>query len=148
MQQNHLPATQAPPELKPPSGSKPVSKRWFAGYLPRISHRQLIVFGAVIPAAIYAFLAGIAILIISVSKQDLPDPVSLQTFKPALTTKVYDRNDSLVYEFYIERRDPIPLDSMPPLMVDAFVAVEDEPRAEKSWRVQVQSPSSLPEICF
>jgi len=137
MQQNHLPATQAPPELKPPSGGKPVSKRWFAGFLPRVSRRQLIIFGAVIPAAIYAFLAGIGILIISVSRQDLPDPISLQTFKPALTTKVYDRNDSLVYEFYIERRDPIPLDSMPPLMVDAFVAVEDE-RFYKHWGVSAR----------
>lgn len=131
-QKGYLPARQAPPELEPRPKAKP--KGGFKRDRSLISRKELLFFGLLVPAFIYAFLAGIVFVVISVAKQDLPDPVSLQTYKPPLTTKVYDRNDSLVYEFYIERRDPVPLDSIPPLMVDAFVAVEDK-RFYKHWGV-------------
>ena len=131
--ESHLPAKEAPPRLKPDRGEfKP--KRGPAGGRVQISRKEWIFFGLLVPAFIYAFLAGIGIVVLSVARKDLPDPVSLQTYKPPLTTKVFDRNDSLIYEFYVERRDPIPLDSIPSQLVDAFVAVEDE-RFYKHWGV-------------
>ncbi|MBA7635384.1 Penicillin-binding protein 1A [subsurface metagenome] len=132
-EKGHLPATQAPPRLKH-GPSKSRLRRGLSRNLPRISRNGWLFFGLVVPAFIYAFLAGIGIVVLSVAKQDLPDPVSLQTYRPPLTTKVFDRNDSLIYEFYVERRDPIPLDSMPVLMVDAFVTVEDK-RFYRHWGV-------------
>jgi penicillin-binding protein 1A len=131
--ESHLPAREAPPRLKPDTGEfKP--KQGPARGRVRVSRKEWIFFGLLIPAFIYAFLAGIGIVVLSVAKKDLPDPVSLQTYKPPLTTKVFDRNDSLIYEFYVERRDPIPLDSMPSQLVEAFIAVEDE-RFYKHWGV-------------
>jgi len=134
-EKGNLPARQAPPGLKPePAKGKAKLKRGDLRHRFHISRREWIFFGLIVPAFIYAFLAGIGIVVLSVAKQDLPDPVSLQTYRPPLTTKVFDRNDSLIYEFYVERRDPIPLDSMPVLMVDAFVTVEDK-RFYKHWGV-------------
>ncbi len=128
----HLPAKNAPPKLTPPVDVVPVKK----GKL-FISRTQWIIFGIAIPLSFYAFLMGIGFIILGVAKAGLPDPTELQTYKPPLSAKVFDRNDNLIHEFYIERRDPLPLDSIPPKLVQAFVAVEDE-RYYKHWGVSLR----------
>lgn len=137
----YLPDTQPPPELPKPGLASPVvraANRWknFLKKFPAITIKELLFFGVGIPAFLYGFLAGLVLIIISAAKEDLPDPVSLQTYKQALTTKVYDRKDRLIFEFYEERRDPVPLDSMPPELVAAFVAVEDR-RFYQHWGVSL-----------
>lgn len=141
MNQNHLPAREAPPTLQKPEAAAPPGAKFRAKLKKalNITTWEWIIFGVMIPAGFYAFLAGIGIILMVAARADLPDPESLQTFKPALTTKVFDRSGELVFEFYEERRDPLPLDSMPAELVDAFVAVEDK-RFFQHWGV------SLPDI--
>ncbi|MBN2380557.1 PBP1A family penicillin-binding protein [candidate division WOR-3 bacterium] len=138
----YLPAREPPPKLKAvPSGAQKAGPREKGkrGLFDIITKSDIYFFGLAIPGFFYAFLLGIGLIIISAAKKDLPEPASLQTFKPPLTAKVFDRNDNLIFEFYIERRDPVPLDSIPSDLVLAFVTVEDK-RFYKHWGV------SLPDV--
>lgn len=141
---NYLPSTEPPPRIEPAKSAKrPDLKGYFEkfkGATRRLTKRDWITYGIVIPAFFYAFWGGIALILIMVAQKDLPDPETLQTYKPAVTSKVFDRNDKLIYEFYEERRDPISLDSMPPTMVKAFVAVEDE-RFYQHWGLSLRDIS-------
>ena len=51
----------------------------------------------------------------------------LEYYKPSQVTRVYDRTgEAVVKEFYVEKRDVLPLAEMPSALVDAFIAIEDE----------------------
>lgn len=133
---NHLPSVEPPPRIEPKKGGIASDLKGLGDKVKRMTKRitkkDWITYGIVIPAFFYAFLGGIALILIMVAEKDLPDPESLQAYKPAVTSKVFDRNEKLIFEFFEERRDPIPLDSMPPKLVKAFVAVED-PRFYHHW---------------
>ncbi|NMB57470.1 PBP1A family penicillin-binding protein [Candidatus Beckwithbacteria bacterium] len=59
--------------------------------------------------------------------KDLPDPNQLLTRKQILTTKIYARDGSLLYEIYRnQNRSLIKLEDLPQDLIDATVAVEDE----------------------
>ena len=58
--------------------------------------------------------------------RDLPDLRTLDDYRPALVSSVYDRDGNLVDEFYEERRRLVDLDDVPQLVIDAFVASEDD----------------------
>ncbi len=83
-----------------------------------------------------AFFIGILWAVIASLSSDLPSPESLQTYKPPLTTKIFDRNDSLIYEFFIERREPVLLDSIPDFLVNSLIYVEDE-RFYSHWGISI-----------
>lgn len=74
----------------------------------------LIVGGAVVLLAYYKFAS------------DLPSISKLAEYKPLKVTKVYDRNGKLIGEFFIERRIPIAHEDIPPLLRNAFIAIEDQ----------------------
>ena len=57
---------------------------------------------------------------------DLPDLRALDDYRPALTSRVYDRHGALIGEFYEERRELTPMNEIPKLVVDAFLAAEDD----------------------
>ena len=57
---------------------------------------------------------------------DLPDLRALDGYRPALTSHVYDRRGALIGEFYEERRELTPMAEIPKLVVDAFLAAEDD----------------------
>jgi penicillin-binding protein 1A len=57
---------------------------------------------------------------------DLPDLRALDDYRPALTSSVYDRNGKLIGEFYEERRQLTPMAEIPKLVVNAFLAAEDD----------------------
>ena len=69
-----------------------------------------------IGAALGAYLAFV---------RDLPDLRSLADYHPALTSRVVDRNGQTIGEFFSERRRLTPLESVPPHVVNAFIAGED-----------------------
>ncbi|MBD3287140.1 PBP1A family penicillin-binding protein [candidate division WOR-3 bacterium] len=133
----YLPAVEPPPKLgPPPEGFKHSRNKGKRGLFSVISKSDVYLFGLAVPGFIYAFLAGIVFIISSSAGKDLPAPESLQTYKPPLTSKVFDRNDNLIFEFYVERRDPVPLDSIPSELVLAFVTVEDK-RYYKHWGISM-----------
>lgn len=55
----------------------------------------------------------------------LPRITSLRDYRPRLVTTVVDRHGALLGELGQERRTVVPLEGMPPLLVQAVVAAED-----------------------
>ncbi len=56
---------------------------------------------------------------------DFPSIESAQAYRPSVTSKIFDRNNRLVGEIYLEKRTLVPYDVIPPRVVKAFVAAED-----------------------
>lgn len=57
--------------------------------------------------------------------RDLPQIRSLSDFKPAMVSRLYDIDGQLLAEFYAEKREPVPLKAIPPLLVTALITTED-----------------------
>ena len=72
-------------------------------------------FGFGVYDAAYAFL-----------QRDLPSVGRLEKWEPHLTTKVYAADGSLLAEFASERREMVPLEEVPPVVVKALLATEDQ----------------------
>jgi penicillin-binding protein 1A len=64
--------------------------------------------------------------------RDLPDLKSIADYRPAEATRVTDRNGRPIGVFFEERRNLTPLDAIPPLVVQAFIASEDSTFFEHS----------------
>jgi penicillin-binding protein 1A len=75
----------------------------------------LTLFAALGLAALYAWVM-----------KDLPDLREIDDYRPPLTSHVYDRHGTLIGEFYEERRELTPMDEIPKLVVNAFLAAEDD----------------------
>ena len=57
--------------------------------------------------------------------RDLPGIDALKDYRPSIASKVYDANDELLEEFFLEDRKIIPISEVPDLVKYAFVAAED-----------------------
>lgn len=85
----------------------------------RIIHLAVPVFVSIIFLSSYIFYTEII--------KDLPNPITLATNKPRLTTKIYDRNHQLLYKIYRnENRTLVPLDHLPKHIKQATIAIEDQ----------------------
>jgi len=59
--------------------------------------------------------------------QDLPNPHELSLRQIPQTTKIYDRNNTLLYQIYAnQNRTLVPLESIPEYLREATIAVEDK----------------------
>jgi len=56
----------------------------------------------------------------------LPDISQLATYEPPVTTRVYTGDGRLLAEYAAEKRVFVPIDSIPPRIVQAFLAAEDK----------------------
>lgn len=56
---------------------------------------------------------------------DCPSIARIATWEPQQTSKLYARDGQLIGELGIERRTPVSLESLPPHVPNAFIAVED-----------------------
>ncbi len=81
----------------------------------------------------YFFLGALVVLTITVFYQlkifiqTIPNPRYLTVKDPPTTTKIYDRNDKLLYEIYAEQnRTPIKLADVPETVIQATIATEDK----------------------
>lgn len=72
-------------------------------------------------AAVIGFVGGT----LAVLARGLPQVSALESFSPPSSTRVYASDGTLLTEFATERRTPVPLGSMPPELVRAFLAIED-----------------------
>jgi len=68
--------------------------------------------------------------------RDLPSTARLEMIEPSLKTQVYARDASLIGEYYIEDRALIPLEDLPPYLVDAVIAIEDR-KFYSHWGVDI-----------
>jgi penicillin-binding protein 1A len=71
-------------------------------------------------------IAGLALYIYQEIERELPDLEKLTDYRPALTSTVYDRQGRPIGEFFEERRRLVPVGKIPKLVVQAFVAGEDD----------------------
>ena len=76
----------------------------------------------------WGFTLGIAALavLILIYGNDLPDYKKLATYAPPVATRLYASDGSLLIEYAEERRVFIDFADMPPQLVNAFVAAEDQ----------------------
>jgi len=59
--------------------------------------------------------------------KDFPSPNDISTNTPALTTKIYDRNGTLLYKIYKdENRSLTSLDNLPKHLINATISAEDK----------------------
>ncbi len=72
-----------------------------------------------VTAAVIGFLALREI------RKDLPPVQQLAAYRPAVASQVYAANVELVGEFFLEKRYLVPLDKIPLLVRQAFIAAED-----------------------
>jgi penicillin-binding protein 1A len=85
-------------------------------------------FGFLFAAGTILFVAGVATaagLLWHFSK-DLPDYSQLQDYEPPVMTRVHAADGSLVAEYARERRLYIPIQAVPKLVINAFLAAEDK----------------------
>ena len=72
-----------------------------------------------------------------VYQNDLPSFEQLHNIEPSLKTKVYDRNGTLLKEFYTENRVLTPFKDLPPHLVQMLLAVEDREFYDH-WGINLQ----------
>jgi penicillin-binding protein 1A len=69
---------------------------------------------------------------------NLPSIQQLDNYTPNLSTKVYDKDNSLIAELFTERRVLIPISDIPLNLQNAFIAIEDNDFF-KHWGISVKS---------
>jgi penicillin-binding protein 1A len=69
--------------------------------------------------------------------RNLPPLSLIETYKPPLATEVYDRNGELLFQFFVERREPVSLKEVPESLIKAFIALEDH-RFYQHWGVSLR----------
>ncbi|MDR0984933.1 MAG: transglycosylase domain-containing protein [Endomicrobium sp.] len=57
---------------------------------------------------------------------NIPSIYKLDNYNPYLSTKIYDKNNNLISEFFIERRNLITIKQIPINLQNAFIAAEDK----------------------
>ena len=70
-------------------------------------------------------IAAVAVLVF-IYGNDLPDYKKLATYAPPVATRLYASDGSLLIEYAEERRVFIDYDDLPPQLINAFVAAEDQ----------------------
>src|SRR4051794_14613417 len=85
-------------------------------------------FGWIFAVGTTAFLAGIAAVagVLWHYSKELPDYSQLQDYEPPVMTRVHASDGSLVAEYAKERRLYIPIQAVPKLVINAFLAAEDK----------------------
>ena len=72
----------------------------------------------------FALGAGAGIVLLA-KFGDFPPIESAAAYRPSVTSKIFDRNNRVVGEIYLEKRNLVPFKAIPPHVVNAFVAAED-----------------------
>src|SRR6201988_3855761 len=83
----------------------------------------------------FLFAAGTVVFLVGVAgvagaiwhfSKDLPDYSQLQDYEPPVMTRVHAADGSLLAEYAKERRLYLPIQAIPKLVTNAFVAAEDK----------------------
>ena len=76
------------------------------------------------------FLSLLGIVLVAwifwVYGQNLPDYNQLSKYEPPVVSRVYASNGALLAEFAKEKRVFVPIQSIPPLIIEAFLSSEDK----------------------
>jgi len=97
----------------------------------KISKRNYIILGIIIAVTIGAFIG-----IIMGSMKEIPSISSLKEYKPNLSTRIYDINNQLITQIYVEQRTLVPLSKVPAILQKGIVASEDD-RFYNHWGIDL-----------
>lgn len=88
----------------------------------RILRSKIFIFSFVACALLFILAsAGALYYILS----DMPPVYELEEYTPSLTSKLYDKNGKLIYEFSVEKRQMVDLDEIPVDIQNAVISMED-----------------------
>jgi len=87
----------------------------------RLNRNKIIIFLVLFLAVICGGLAGAFFAL----THDLPQIRLLENFKPDAVTRIYSADKVLLTELFIEKREPVPLETIPRYLTAALVATED-----------------------
>lgn len=87
----------------------------------KITNKTLVIAGIIISVVIGIITGGTISFL-----KDLPQVADLRENKPNLSTRIFDCNDELIDQLYVEQRTLIPLNKVPEIFQKAIIAVEDE----------------------
>src|ERR1700691_2645141 len=109
----------------PPSGAGHFGAGTNGIYIMRLLVRFL---GFLFAAGTVVFLVGVAAIagLIWHFSKDLPDYSQLQDYEPPVMTRVHAADGALLGEYSKERRLYLPIQAVPKLVINAFLAAEDK----------------------
>ncbi len=87
--------------------------------------RRFLRFCAVALLLIVLFVSGSVAGIVAAYSRNLPDISRMADYQPARSTRIYARDGSLLANLFKENRIWVPIDKIPPIVRDAFIANED-----------------------
>ncbi len=87
----------------------------------RLHKGKLLIIVLLVAGAICGSLAGAFFAL----THDLPQIRALESFKPDAVTRIYSADKVLLAELFIEKREPVPLATIPRHLTAALVATED-----------------------
>lgn len=88
------------------------------------------------------FLSLLVLLVVAATvvwisyRSDLPSLSQLESYEPSLITRIYSDDGVVLKEFYQERRILVPLQKMPPTLIDALISKEDR-KFREHWGVDL-----------
>jgi penicillin-binding protein 1A len=87
------------------------------------------------PVRIFSFLLILIVIVVLVTAcgsvvyymltADLPGILTLKDYRPSIASRVYDDNNELIDEFFLEDRKIVKINEVPQIVPHAFVAAED-----------------------
>ena len=111
---------------KPKIVSKVKTYKNKPGFLKRMSFflfKLFIFFIIIISATI--FILNKQVLKLHLTDENIPNLHSMINYKPPIGSEVYSDDNKKIAEFYKERRIVVPLEGIPKMLINAFIATED-----------------------
>ena len=87
--------------------------------------RNVLRITAVAVLLLVLFAAGAIAGIVAAYSRNLPDISRMADYQPARSTRLYARNGTLLATLYKENRIWVPVDKIPAIVKEAFIANED-----------------------
>jgi penicillin-binding protein 1A len=110
--------------MRPPPILPPVERK------PRRKRRSLLLslLGFAFASGVVFFLASAAIggFFLWRASSDLPSYESLAKYEPPVMTRIHAHNGSLISEYAHERRIFVPINTVPKLLIGAYLSAEDK----------------------
>ncbi len=95
-------------------------KAWWGATKKKLPHKRSMYAFWLLPLTL---VLGSYLLIL----KDLPSPAKLGKYDIPLATKIYDRNNKLLFDIYADQnRTPVPLSDIPKHVQQATIAIEDK----------------------
>jgi penicillin-binding protein 1A len=88
-------------------------------------NKKIIFFAVMSVFVIISIIFSVIILTVKKYVKELPTVESLQDYKPNLATEIYDINNKLIDEFFVEKRTYVNYKDIPQDLINAIIATED-----------------------